>query len=1146
MVGIGDGPTGNSATMPTTLNIELSQQMQTWLSDGGAGNGVSAYALLYGSATAGGAADTPIAWTSLVTDGAVQGGGSLTLDLTTDTQTTLYGGKVYFIIQSIADPADAIDPSTLNQSAINWTNAASLDYRYDSIEVALTGSAGDAANLTSIGGFGIGMALEASTGSRSYAISAAEMFGKLATAPTDPVSGKPSVATFTAGGLAGQDREAVSPAVAAVPGNDYPVYSADDWDNYVDALKTPATPIIISGYFNGAGDLQADAPAGTAVIWRNAGFFSYALDWREGDGSFWLTPTEGSQIQGAIKLTPEALANSIYATRATVELYETPGGATPYQIYANSTEMNTGANNAWGQVLQQLTLGLTAGYLESTGTSPNSAVTTPIDLNKNYNWVPTYAFGTDTDSTLGSDVVVRWDPFSQLFYQYSNSYGTQYADALMTNYAQGMPQLPTYASGTNIPTLTVTLFADSETPTAGAYTPPVIYDYVAGSGAGGKYAAAQWHDGNPSNIAFNFNPGDSLAQSLVLKDDVALSIRILTGYDGDTPQWQDVAIGGAGQTPWQNWTFGYANGTYSLTGNGGAGQTSQSLILTGPPMADSGVGWYQIVVTSAGFEKVYNLYTTTFTPAATPGDPDPIPQFSDFSTDPSLAGIDGLATLTAGATQTGGGLLTFSVAVTGVTPTLDLSLMQANTTAAFLNGQTIGTAPVAGTLSGGTFAAVAGQTADVHGTGGNGVDLAVIAHSGHLAFGWTGLNTAADTGSWTETFTNLVQGKSIAVLDVAMHGGTGHIAPMHAKADLAGGWHTSVAHQFGNGTYDVTMTAYDAKDEASFAPDLTVPLTRESATLTLTVQLSDLTLQATAGGAGLELLPDSSDTAGNWIHFAAMASNLADGVAIAFYATDTSGNPVGPDGLPVGSIADAVLGWVGAVGSDSGATLLQGAQSIYLETGLQLRFALVDRSGGVADAGPVTIDDHGDGTLTLGLGGITLDAGIGNTLSADMQSAAVQRIFGMPLIYANQGDQLEVALVGSSHNANRVGFVRLDLDHATGAISLDGIAQGDSDAFRDAVRGALDAGFGATVGGDFAQESVWTVAGETGYYAPVLITQSGEIFVTGGANRGGHEYIRTYGANSFGFEDLAYDQASDFDYNDLVMTLRPVADTAAL
>ena len=1133
--------------MTTTLQIDLSAQMQTWLSTNGAGNGVSAYAILYGSGTADGSADTPLASQVLVDNGVVQSGGSVTLDLTTSTQTTLYGGKVYFIIQSIADSSDAIQPSTLEQNAINWTNAASLGYRFDSIEVALTGSSGDAANLTSIGGFGIGMSIAASTGSRSYAISAADMFTKLSAAATDPVTGKPAVTTFSGGALTGQDREAVSPDVAVVPFNDYPLYAPSDWGNYIDALKTPSKPIIVNGYFNGAGDLQADPPAGASVIWRNAGFFSYELEWREADGSFWLAPTAGSQIQGAIKLTPDALTNSIYATNATVELYDVVGGAHPVELYPNSSTMATGANNAWGQVLQQLTLGLTAGYLQSTGTSQNGAVTAGVNLNANYNWDPTYAFGNNTTSALGSDVTVRWDPYAKLFYQYSNSYGSQYSDALMNAYAQGGPQLPTYASGANVSTLTVTLYADSETPPAGDYTPPVINNYVAGSGTGGHYEIAQWHDGNPTNIAFNFNPGDSLAQSLELNDDVALSFRILTGYDGDTPQWQDVAIGGKGQTLWQNWTFSHADGTYSVTGNGGAGQTSQSLILTAPPMADSGVGWYQIVVKSHDFEKIYNLYTTTFTPAATTGDPDPIPQFSNFGTDPSLFGIDGLATLLAGPTQAGGGLLTFSVAVTGVTPTLDLSLMRPRTDKSFLDGLLTATAPVVGSLATGAFVAVAGQTADVHDTAGAGVGLVASANSGTLAFGWTGLNDAADTSTWTQTFTNLIQARAIAVVDIARQGAPGAVAPLHAKADITGAWHTAAA-QLGNGTYDVTMTAYLPKPHAPATPNLDGPLTSRSASLTLTVQLAELDLQAAPGGAGLSLLPDGRGTPGNWIHLTADAgSALPRGQAIALYATDAAGNPVDSVGRPVGSIADAVLGWVGAVGTDGGVILLEGAQSIYLPTGQELRFGYADASGGLTPAGQVALRGNADGSMLIGLGDITLAARIGNTLSPEMQEAAVQRLYGVPLIHLDSGDQVELTLSGSAFNTNTLRFVRFDLDQRSGVLSLDGVAYGDSDAFRQAALAAADAGFAATLGGgDFAQTATWVVAGEDGYYAPILITQSGALLLPGDANGGGHEYIRILGATTFGFEDLTAEQGSDFDYNDLVMMLRPLPDPMLL
>jgi hypothetical protein len=1128
-----------SESMSTTLQVNLSDAMQSWLSDGGSGNGVSAYAILYGSTTPGGSADTPLAWQSLVSDGAVQGGGTVTLDLTTDTQADLYGGKVYFIIQSLDGTTGAIDPATLTQSSITWANAQSLDYRYDSIEVSLTGTPGDAANLTSIEGFGIGMSLEASTGSRSYSVSAGTLFGLLADAATDTESGLPAVTTFTAGGLAGDSREAVSPAIAVVPDNDYPLYAADDWNGYIDALKTPSTPIVVTGYFNGAGDLQAGAAAGTPVIWRNAGFFSYALEWRERDGSFWLIPTEGSQIQGAIKLSPEALANSVYSTLGTVELYEIAGVGSPFELYPGTSTMNVGANNAWGQVLQQLTLGLTAGYLESTGASENAAVTAPIDLNKNYNWSPVYAYGTNTDSALGPDVAVTWDPYSQLFFQYSNSYGTQYADALMNAFTQGGPQLSTYDNG-NVRTMTVTLYADSETPPTGAYTPPVINDYVAGTGSGGLYVPAEWHDGNPTNITLNFNPGDSLAQSLVLRDDVQIGFRMLTGYDGTTPQWQEVTLGGSGATPWQNWTFSNTGGTYAVSGNGGTGQTSQSLVLTGLPMADAGVGWYQIVVKGGDFEKIYNLYTTTFTPAPTTGDPDPIPQFTDFSTASSAFGIDGLATLTPGATQAGGGLLTFSVNVTGVSPTLDLALMQPNTASGFLDNQLIATAPVVGTRSGAAFVALAGQTADVHDGKGNGVDLSVTSGSGRLAFGWTGLNTAADTSTWTQTYTNLVQGKSIAVIDIAQQGGGSAIAPLHAKADLAGGWQTAVAAQLGNGVYDVTMTAYAPMVHAPFRPDLDVPLTNASATMTLTVALSELDLQTAAGGQALRLQDDVTETQGNWITVSAGAGRLPEGIAVALYATDAAGNFVGADGSIVSSIDEAVLGWVGSVASDDGTALLTGTQMVYLGLGQELHFAIQSGERNGLELTPVAATDAGDGTMTVALGSVTLTAQVDNTLSAASQAASVQRIFGLPLIELEQGQSVDVHLTGSTANRNTLGFVRLDLDQATRSVSIDGIAYEEGDAFRSAVRDSLDAGFRATVGAsDFTEIATWTVSGEDGYYAPVLITQSGEIFIPGNGNADGREYIRIFGENTFGFEDLTAAQQSDFDYNDMVMRLVP-------
>jgi Domain of unknown function (DUF4114) len=137
---------------------------------------------------------------------------------------------------------------------------------------------------------------------------------------------------------------------------------------------------------------------------------------------------------------------------------------------------------------------------------------------------------------------------------------------------------------------------------------------------------------------------------------------------------------------------------------------------------------------------------------------------------------------------------------------------------------------------------------------------------------------------------------------------------------------------------------------------------------------------------------------------------------------------------------------------------------------------------------------------------------------------------------------MTVELAGSSANSNTLGFVRVDMDPATGQWSVGGVAHGDTAAFQQAVRSHMDAGIWETHGGDFSGTAHWTVSGATGYYAPVLITQSGQVFVVGHDNPGGHEQIRMFGENTFGFEDLAYNQGSDFDFNDMVMKLKPSGD----
>ena len=209
--------------------------------------------------------------------------------------------------------------------------------------------------------------------------------------------------------------------------------------------------------------------------------------------------------------------------------------------------------------------------------------------------------------------------------------------------------------------------------------------------------------------------------------------------------------------------------------------------------------------------------------------------------------------------------------------------------------------------------------------------------------------------------------------------------------------------------------------------------------------------------------------------------------------------------------------------------------------------ATADATGAFLPAGQVALRQNADGSMQVGLGDVTLSARVGNTLAPDMQDAAVQRLYGVPLIHLDDGDRVEVTMTGSAFNTNTLRFVRFDLDQQAGALSLDGIAHGDGDAFRQAALAAAEAGFAASLGGgDFAQTTTWVVNGGDGYYAPVLITQSGDIMLPGNASGDGHEYIRILGANTFGFEDLTAAQGADFDYNDLVVRLQPLLDPPLL
>jgi hypothetical protein len=772
----------------TDLNVHLSATLQTELSQEGAW----AYAVYFDSNGL-----NPV-WTSLVSDGAVAGSGSVPIAL----PTTFISGKVYLIVQSLEPGAPSTLPATITESSmLNWSQATTDNFRFDSIEMTLQNSPFDVVNLTSVNGFGLPMSLvvnysNATTGTVGYGITGASLVSQIDA--IDPA--KTYSYNYTAGPLTGTFRMALSPTEAVGGAVSPAPFTAADWNAYVSSLQgAPAANVQVTGQFNGAPD--------AAKVWHNGGYFSYGLSWDEDENAFWLSPTANSQIKGHIKITPAELTNSIYSTLGNVEVYTAKTDPTPF------LSMNTGANNQWGKVLSEFLTGFTGGYYNNSGTSPNDQITTPVALGWNGMWDPIWAFG--NNSAAVAPAYMAYDPYSKVFFEHSNSYGSNYSDALMSQYSVGGPLLsvsePTGApnAGANVPAIDLTLFADSETPTG--YVVPEIFNYIAPPG--GAYEVPTGPVAG-LNITLNFASAVANNIGVVLPKDASITFSVLKDDAGGVPVWSTVTLNGATAGDaglWQQWTISYDAGT----GQYGAAPSVPavampvgSMLLDAFPVVANGVSWYQVGVGS----KTFNLYTST--------------SGSKFQNpnQPGQAGvlaIDGLATVTPQSSPEPT-ITTFSVNfAVGDTVTVPDDTLVLNTAAAA--SLPAPAAPVAGTMSGDTFTALAGQTTMV-----NSSATSTIAE---VAFGWTGLNPnafpPAPATPWTNAYTNKIDALTMARVTIQPVSGD----PIYAEgvADIDGAWRTSPV-VLANGSYTVTMLSYAAGD-ASF----TTPLTSPSSVLNLTV-----------------------------------------------------------------------------------------------------------------------------------------------------------------------------------------------------------------------------------------------------------------------------------------------------------------------
>jgi hypothetical protein len=961
---------------------------------------------------------------------------------------------------------------------------------------------------------------------------------------------------------------------------------------------------------------------------------------RPNAGTYVFAPDSNSQIQGTIEIDTQDLANSIYSTLGVAQIYSPDG--TPYEfttlvnnVGTATTDLNTGFNTQWGAFFVKLLTGYIGGYLGGTGNLGNlwTGGPTTVDLSQNWNFDPSYAFGSSTMTPWTWDATqygsgVPFDKYAEIFFAQTNSYGNGYSDALMSLFQQGGPLIPTgYAvtlganpftttAGSNIVTvsdpnagtygyqpgdlvtfagagtvgginmaappslnipgdpgkaafviqdiandglsytvqaatsatssatgggpgvvagldvasITLTLYDDNETAPSGStlgqhqlYTPTEIYNT-----SSGPFVSATGTT-DTFDIQFALGLGQMRPAS-----DLQVSLGFFAGL-GNPGEWQFqyVTFDTSSETLYQSWNYDGDNNT--LTAAGQAAPTGTNLTINDVPYA-TGVNWYQLVFadkSNPAISRTYNIYMNGL---AGSGILNPNYVAPGINQAGSIA-IDGLASYTGAdtsdqyLTDTNLTFNMFNGGTLSMDPRLleqitDLTIIQANP-GVWLAPM----APVLGTVSASTFSNWGGSTT----LGTPNANLTNVT-DGSLAFGWYAsdqswldYNAENGQGGVIGGYTNKIGALNTAQISFLTGSGLTAHAPITAVADIDGKWTTAEA-AFSNGAYSAVLTEF-------LGNGTSVQVGNQGAALNFTVNLPTLDFQST--GSYIALDGTSGGAAGNWITLQTANSSLRNGTLLV-YATDGNGDLIGRDGQVGASLEEAVLARIGAVSFDNGTVMGLGTQSVYLPVGLQLHFAIQSADNVIEPLPGVVVT--GSGSLAVNVSGafgtLNLSATVDNTLSAAAQLAQSQQQYDEAWVYLTQGSTVDVDVAGSAWNLNTIHFVKIDVDPTTGGWSVGGVAYGNTDAFRMAVQQNWDPNFAISGGrGNFTASSDWMVSQGTGYYAPVLYTESGNTFVIGSANADGKDHIRTYGQNMFGFEDLLASQGSDFDYNDLVMKI---------
>ena len=126
-------------------------------------------------------------------------------------------------------------------------------------------------------------------------------------------------------------------------------------------------------------------------------------------------------------------------------------------------------------------------------------------------------------------------------------------------------------------------------------------------------------------------------------------------------------------------------------------------------------------------------------------------------------------------------------------------------------------------------------------------------------------------------------------------------------------------------------------------------------------------------------------------------------------------------------------------------------------------------------------------------------------------------------------------LQAAAANTNVFSMVRVDRDEATGSTTYQGFEE-DTAAFDQAVRAAVTSDkyvSGITLA-PFSEAEVTWEGLAAGFYAPVLLTQSDDLFLLGHDLVDDSSHVYAIGENPVVFEDTRATQGGDLDFNDLI------------